>query len=101
MLRVRTIVLNASVGPAYSNLFFSGTGSSDAASAHAAVVDAWTVWRTVMANYAAIGIDGEVVEIEPETGEVTATYSIDTVNLTGASAGDQLPTQTQGLLRFR
>lgn len=101
LLRVRTQIGGSTQGPAVSNLFFAGSGSSDALAAHGAVADFWGDMLGLMVNYTTLLVEGEIAELDTASGQVIDVHSTDPVAHTGASASAALPPMTQGLLRFR
>jgi hypothetical protein len=102
MIRVRTVWTGVAGAPYYSNHYFEGAaGATDAAQAVSDVVAFWTALQNNIDNNATGTVQSEVVEIDPATGDITASYATAGGVVTGTDAGDALPPQTQGLVRYQ
>lgn len=98
MLRVRTVWTGVAGTPWYTNLYFDGTGSTDATAAAAA-------WRAFLTGFSfqfssqiTAQIDPFVAQIDAPSGDITGGYTIATpAGVVGQETGAMLPTQTQSL----
>lgn len=101
MLRVRTSISAAFGGPQLSTHYFPGTGSSDAATAAAAVRAFWDALKGKIGTAWSLDVQNDVVELDPATGQPTAVHNTETALVTGTGTGDALPYATQGLVQWR
>ena len=99
MLRVRTDFTGMSNGPAFSNLYFDGAGSSDAAAANTAVGAFWAAMANGMINYGIATTEPTVAELGL-AGVLTAFWPVAPIAHSGALTDTALPPADQGLLRL-
>lgn len=87
-------------GAAVSTWHFSGTGPADAQDAADKVRAFYFQILALLPNYGVTTVEPDVVELDTATGLQVNVYSTSTSPVTGSNTTDQLPTQTQGLLRL-
>lgn len=87
-------------GPYFSNLYFSGIGAADAATAHARAVALMQVFDQDISNAYSWTVDGDVYDVDTVTGQATAVHPVTPVTATGSSVGQPLPFTTQALAQW-
>ena len=100
VLRVRTLLTGSIAGGGQNLLYFGGSGSSDAASAHAAVSAFWNSIKTYMHTSIVATVEGEVAELDTASGQPVDMHAVDLTTYTGTNTNSKLPAATEGLLRF-
>lgn len=99
--RIRTVFTGVAGSPYYSNLYFSNGTDAEILNAVNRVRAFWNVLATTLRNGMSAQVLGEVVTIDPVTGNIIAVQQVAApaaVNYTGT--GDALPPQTQVMLTF-
>lgn len=100
LYRVRTVFSGAPGTPYLSTLYLE-KGATTAQSAANAVGGFWGAVDAVMATTITWSTEPEVVTIDDATGSPTAVDQTTPTTGTGASATQQLPRASQGLIRWR
>lgn len=101
MYRVRTTFSGGAGAPYLSTFYFNVIGGLTAANANAATGAFWTAVKPYIMSSTIYATDAEVAEIDIATGEVTGLVPVTPATGTGGATGDDLPTMTQGLVRWR
>jgi hypothetical protein len=102
MLRVLTTWGGTMSGlPYYSNLYFEGTTEGEADAALAAVIAFWQAVDNRIVDNATWTVDPTVEVVSTENGQVTGLFDGTGGTGSGNDAGDPLPPNTQGLIRWR
>jgi hypothetical protein len=103
MLRVRVDWNGAFPGvPYFTNLYFGGSDDPAAEAAGTAVANWLNSIDTAYTTSLTATIRPDVDLVNPATGETTQVFDINTdVAVPGASTGEQLPPNSQGLIRWR
>lgn len=102
MLRVRTVWTGVAGTPWYTNLFFAGTGSTDAQAA----VDSWREFLVGFSFqfYRLVGADVDpfVASVDVATGDVVGGFTVNPgATIFGQETSNPLPFQTQALSTLR
>lgn len=87
------------VGPAVSNLYFQGSGLTDAQSANTAVGAFWLAIVSLFPAYGTAVTEPVATELDT-AGNLVALFGVTPITRTGTDSNDALPPQTQGLLRM-
>lgn len=101
MLRVRTVITGITGTPWYYNHFYGGTTSGEASVALAAT----KAWVNSVSGQQSTGlssqVQGDVVQINPTTGDITDVYALAQATYTSSNAGARLPVVDQALVQLR
>lgn len=99
--RVRTLFTGVTGSPWYSNLYFNGTDTRQAADASAAVNTFWGAAKTVMSSQVIIDVDDNVAVMESTTGKITGYIQSTRAPFPGTGGSNLAPTATQALITLR
>lgn len=99
VLQVRTIFTGVTGSPWYSNIFFGADGAEpEAESASNQVQSFWSSIVSSMSSQVTAQVQPNVVRYQTTTSEVQSVSVVPQTPMTGAVAGELLPTATQGLI---
>ena len=105
MYRVETITVGGQGSPFYTRHHFreeDGVGDQTGAQLAAnAVALFWTEMGTSISDELTHQIQSDVLEIDPVTGQQTASYAVTINSPQGQNTDERLAYATQGLLRYR
>jgi len=101
MLRVRVGYSGIGGTPYLSTFYFDGSGSTAAADAATAVSTFQNAVDNIQDTGLSWRVDPQVVEMDPVTGQATASYAQGSLNGTGALGAESLPFASQGLIQLR
>nr|CRY96212.1 hypothetical protein [uncultured prokaryote] len=91
------------VGPTtdYTSFTFGPEATTNKDGISPALEQAFQYLKNAITSSATVSFDGELKEIDPATGDVTAVFGGDAFVVQMAKTGEPLPTTIQGLLRLR
>ncbi len=101
MLRVRTVVTGVPGSPYYSNFYFGGTTSGEAAAALAATKGFWNSLTSTLRSGSQSTVQGDVVQIDPITGSILTLYSLTNGIYNNTNSNPLLPPTSQAVIRLR
>lgn len=102
MLRVRSLFTGVPGSPYYSNLFFDGELSTDAAAAQDAVNDFFSTVMVLCAPPIVVQVEPFVASVDPATGDVVGGFTTPPQpQIGGTGAGSPIPPSSQMLAQLR
>nr|CRY96173.1 hypothetical protein [uncultured prokaryote] len=98
--RIRTVFTGVAGSPWYVNLHFTSAGANTPQDQVQAVIDFWTGMASRMDGRSTARVDGDVAEIDLDSGAQTGISSGTGGAVAGGSNDDPLPPATQMLVRL-
>jgi hypothetical protein len=101
MFRVITEIQGGSGGLQWSTMHFGGTTEGEAAAAALAAAAFWADIQDILSAAYQFHFDGEVLQVDPATNQITEVHLTAGWDRDGTAAGETLPWASQGLVRWR
>lgn len=99
--RVRTVFTGVAGTPWYNNMYFNDSIAGDVSNGSViAVNNFWTAIRGALSDNVSWVVQGEVPRIDEATGDLIGISNVTPLGNTGSAADDELPFQTQALIRL-
>lgn len=100
LFRNRVFFTGGTGGQQVSTMYFDHEGVGTAQHASDAHGDFFSSMKTKISSSYTITVDTEVLTVNSTTGEITAATTVSPRTFAGEDAGDPLPWQTQGLVKW-
>lgn len=101
MYRITTEFTGPMVAGGGVNYLYFDQGGGTSADAHSAVVAFWNAVKGLITSGTNMTVLGEIDIVDNVTGDIEGQESTDQVIVVGTAAGNPLPPNTQGLIRWR
>lgn len=101
MIRVRTVFTGVEGSPYYSNIYFGGSTSGEAAQAVIHVDSFWEAVGLNMCTPLVWQVEGDVPNIDPVTGDIIELFTVAASSGAADSTAEAMPLAAQGLVRLR